>query len=220
MKKLTTICVALALLGSLAGCGGSKTAPTSSGSSHVPASEHAVSSQLAPSVLQALIKSWDDPAQDAGLADPTAHPTAAQSCTARHATRFASYNWICDFSGTNEAQSQETRTYLVDLEASSCWKAVGLWEGKLETAGGVSGCVGNSSNAERSGEREHTPEEEEGHSKGLERQRGYEEEEALGREKVEEAENSSLEKYARHIEEKVCYESGKSSEECANKYQR
>lgn len=65
---------------------------------------------------------------------------------------------------------------------------------------------------------QHTPEEEEGHNKGLEIQRRYEENEAIGRKNVEEAEDSSEGKYTRHIKEKVCYESGESSEECADKY--
>jgi hypothetical protein len=60
----------------------------------------------------------------------------------------------------------------------------------------------------------HTPEEEEGHNKGLEIHRRYEEEEAEGQKKVEEDETRGGEHSIRRVEEKVCYESGKTSEEC------
>jgi hypothetical protein len=67
----------------------------------------------------------------------------------------------------------------------------------------------------RSGEREHTPEEEAAHKKSLETNRRIEKEGAAAQKKVEEDENrveggTSI----RKTEEKVCYESGKTAEEC------
>jgi hypothetical protein len=69
----------------------------------------------------------------------------------------------------------------------------------------------------------HTPEEEAGHNEGLEIQRREEYMKALGQKKVEEAETQGGEHSIRAGEEKVCYESGKTSEECkspAEKRQR
>jgi hypothetical protein len=66
----------------------------------------------------------------------------------------------------------------------------------------------------RSGEREHTPEEEAAHKKSLETSRRGEEEGAAAQKKVEEDETQGGEHSIRHVEEKVCYESGKTAEEC------
>jgi hypothetical protein len=66
----------------------------------------------------------------------------------------------------------------------------------------------------RSGEREHTPEEEAAHDRSLETQRRGEEREADAQKKVEEDENRGGEHSIRRTEEKVCYESGKTSQEC------
>lgn len=66
----------------------------------------------------------------------------------------------------------------------------------------------------RSGEREHTPEEETAHDKSLETQRRDEERTADAQQRVEEAETQGGEHSIRRVEEKVCYESGKTSEEC------
>jgi hypothetical protein len=66
----------------------------------------------------------------------------------------------------------------------------------------------------RSGEREHTPEEEAGRKESLEIQRREEYMKALGQKKVEEAETQGGEHSIRAGKEKVCYESGKTSEEC------
>jgi hypothetical protein len=66
----------------------------------------------------------------------------------------------------------------------------------------------------RSGEREHTPEEETAHNKSLELERRNKEQEADAQQKVNEAENEGGEHSIRRVEEKVCYESGKTSEEC------
>ncbi|MFI4977372.1 MAG: hypothetical protein ACHQC8_01645 [Solirubrobacterales bacterium] len=63
-------------------------------------------------------------------------------------------------------------------------------------------------------EGEHTPEEEAGHNKGLEIQRRGEKEQAEGQKKLEEDETRGGEHSIRRVEEKVCYESGKSSAEC------
>jgi len=67
----------------------------------------------------------------------------------------------------------------------------------------------------RSGKREHTPEEEAAHKKSLETNRRIEKEGTAAQKKVEEDENrveggTSI----RKTEEKVCYESGKTAEEC------
>lgn len=70
---------------------------------------------------------------------------------------------------------------------------------------------------------EHTPEEEAGRNESLEAHRRYEKMEAEGQKKVEEAETQGGEHSIRAGEEKVCYESGKTSEECkspAEKRQR
>ena len=83
----------------------------------------------------------------------------------------------------------------------------------------TSGCPGNAQLEKLSptrtteGSTTHTPEEE-ARNKSLEAQRGMEKERAATQKVVEEHENSSAGKYDRHIEEKVCYESGKTSEEC------
>ncbi len=66
----------------------------------------------------------------------------------------------------------------------------------------------------RSGEREHTPGEEAAHNKSLETQRRGEEQTAEAQKKVEEDETRGGEHSIRRVEEKVCYESGKTSEEC------
>jgi hypothetical protein len=66
----------------------------------------------------------------------------------------------------------------------------------------------------RSGEREHTPEEEAAHNKSLETQRRGEEQTAEAQRKVEEDETRGGEHSIRRVEEKVCYESGKTSGEC------
>jgi hypothetical protein len=66
----------------------------------------------------------------------------------------------------------------------------------------------------RSGEREHTPEEEAAHNKSLETERRNKEQEADAQQKVEEAETQGGEHSIRKVEEKVCYESGKTAEEC------
>ncbi len=60
----------------------------------------------------------------------------------------------------------------------------------------------------------HTPEEEAAHNKSLETDRRGEEQGALAQKKVEEDENRGGEHSIRRVEEKVCYESGKTSEEC------
>lgn len=59
-----------------------------------------------------------------------------------------------------------------------------------------------------------TPEEEEAHKKSLETERRGEEQMAAAQKKVEEAETQGGEHSIRKTEEKVCYESGKSAEEC------
>jgi hypothetical protein len=69
----------------------------------------------------------------------------------------------------------------------------------------------------------HTPKEEEAHNESLETQRREEKMKALGQQKVEEAETQGGEHSIRAGEEKVCYESRKTSEECkspAEKRQR
>jgi hypothetical protein len=66
----------------------------------------------------------------------------------------------------------------------------------------------------RSGEREHTHAEEEAHSKSLETQRRGEEQAATAQQKAEEDETRGGDHSIRRVEEKVCYESGKTSEEC------
>jgi hypothetical protein len=66
----------------------------------------------------------------------------------------------------------------------------------------------------RSGEREHTPEEEVAHKKSLETAQRIEREGALAQKKVEEDETRGGEHSIRSVEEKVCYESGKTAEEC------
>jgi hypothetical protein len=66
----------------------------------------------------------------------------------------------------------------------------------------------------RSGEREHTPVEEEAHNKSLETQRRGEEQTAEAQKKVEEDETRGGEHSIRRVEEKVCYESGKTAGEC------
>jgi FtsZ-interacting cell division protein ZipA len=67
----------------------------------------------------------------------------------------------------------------------------------------------------RSGEREHTPTEEQAHNKSLETEQREEKEQEEAQKAVEEDETrveggTSI----RKTEEKVCYESGKTSEEC------
>jgi hypothetical protein len=66
----------------------------------------------------------------------------------------------------------------------------------------------------RSGEREHTPAEETAHNKSLETDQRGEKERAAAQKAVEEDENRGGEHSIRRVEEKVCYESGKTSEEC------
>lgn len=66
----------------------------------------------------------------------------------------------------------------------------------------------------RSGEREHTPEEEAAHNKSLETQQRIEKEGAVAQKAVEEDETRGGEHSIRRVEEKVCYESGRTSEEC------
>lgn len=61
---------------------------------------------------------------------------------------------------------------------------------------------------------QHTPEEEAAHNKSLETQRRGEEQETDAQKKVEEDENRGGEHSIRRTEEKVCYESGKSAQEC------
>jgi len=59
-----------------------------------------------------------------------------------------------------------------------------------------------------------TPEEEAAHNEGVEAQRRYENAEAEGQKKVEEDETQGGEHSIRSTEEKVCYESGRTSEYC------
>jgi hypothetical protein len=66
----------------------------------------------------------------------------------------------------------------------------------------------------RSGEREHTPEEEAAYNKSLEVERRNREQEADAQQKVNEAETEGGEHSIRRTEEKVCYESGKAAQEC------
>jgi hypothetical protein len=66
----------------------------------------------------------------------------------------------------------------------------------------------------RSGEREHTPAEEKAHNKSLETSQRAEKEQAGAQKAVEEDETRGGEHSIRRVEEKVCYESGKTSEEC------
>ena len=66
----------------------------------------------------------------------------------------------------------------------------------------------------RSGEREHTPAEEEAHNKSLATGQRAEKEQAEAEKAVEEDETRGGEHSIRRVEEKVCYESGKTSEEC------
>lgn len=61
---------------------------------------------------------------------------------------------------------------------------------------------------------EHTSEEEAAHNKSLETQRRGEEQSAAAQKKVEEAETQGGEHSIRKVEEKVCFESGKTAEEC------
>lgn len=60
----------------------------------------------------------------------------------------------------------------------------------------------------------HTPEEEAAHNKSLETDRRGTEAQAEAQKKVEEDETRGGEHSIRRVEEKVCYESGKSAEEC------
>jgi hypothetical protein len=66
----------------------------------------------------------------------------------------------------------------------------------------------------RSDEREHTPAEEEAHNKSLETQRRGEAQTAEAQKRIEEDETRGGEHSIRRVEEKGCYESGKTSEEC------
>jgi hypothetical protein len=61
---------------------------------------------------------------------------------------------------------------------------------------------------------EHTSEEQAAHNKSLETQRRGEEQTAAAQKKVEEAETQGGEHSIRKVEEKVCFESGKTAEEC------
>jgi hypothetical protein len=63
-------------------------------------------------------------------------------------------------------------------------------------------------------EREHTPGEEEAHKKSLETNQRIEHESATAKKAVEEDETRGGENSIRAVEEKVCYESGKTSEYC------
>ncbi len=84
----------------------------------------------------------------------------------------------------------------------------------------TSGCPGNAQLEKLSPTRTtedsttHTPEEEAAHNKSLETHQRGEEARALAQKKVEEDETRGGEHSIRRVEEKVCYESGKTSEDC------